>query len=418
MIRPEPDKLTRHSGRSRHIARAIGTVLLVVIVLAAGWFATVFFIPAVAGSLWVSIVLGGLIVGALSLLIGRIFGGRVLMAGAVVLFLVPFALVLPTAPHGAATAKPAPDGTQIRYWDLPTGSRLGYLEYLPDESNGRPPVIYLHGGPGGGVIGDDFPMAEDLATAGFTVYLYDQAGVGFSDQIDPTDYTVERMIEDLEAVRQTIGPPKVNVVGHSWGGSLAAHYAVAHPDAVAHLILNAPGAYGADPPDEPDSIAPTAEEAGELALKPELPRALFLFALLADNGYAKAADDVIPQQNLPYIAEKYIDFDRMSVVDDQMRYSHFNILANKMLNHDVASYDAEVDLPLITAPTLILRGVNDFIAWPIQRQYRDAIPGAMLVAVANGTHSDRFTAQMINFLSGDTLAQHHYSGSAVPITGS
>jgi proline iminopeptidase len=47
---------------------------------------------------------------------------------------------------------------------------------------------------------------QRLADTGFDVYLYDQVGVGRSTRLaDPTEYTIEHAVADLEAFRQAIG---------------------------------------------------------------------------------------------------------------------------------------------------------------------------------------------------------------------
>ena len=67
------------------------------------------------------------------------------------------------------------------------------------------------------------------------MYLFDQAGSGLSDRLPAADYTVERFVADIEAIRQQIGTERLILIGHSWGGTLVAHYAAAHPDRVAKV---------------------------------------------------------------------------------------------------------------------------------------------------------------------------------------
>ncbi|WFR70960.1 alpha/beta fold hydrolase [Prescottella defluvii] len=67
-------------------------------------------------------------------------------------------------------------------------------------------MIVLHGGPG--TPGEGIPSGGDeLADAGFDVYAYDQVGAGRSSRLtDVRGYTVERQVEDLEDIRETLGP--------------------------------------------------------------------------------------------------------------------------------------------------------------------------------------------------------------------
>lgn len=55
---------------------------------------------------------------------------------------------------------------------------------------------------------------------------------------DPRYYTTTDAVADLEAVRQALGAPKLDLVGVSYGTRMAQHYASAHPDAVRSIVLN------------------------------------------------------------------------------------------------------------------------------------------------------------------------------------
>src|SRR3712207_2805724 len=65
-----------------------------------------------------------------------------------------------------------------------------------------------------------------LAGDGFNVYVYDEVGSGRSSRLeDPRGYTLERDVADLEAIREEIGAKRLVLIGHSYGGTLAAAYA-------------------------------------------------------------------------------------------------------------------------------------------------------------------------------------------------
>jgi proline iminopeptidase len=52
-----------------------------------------------------------------------------------------------------------------------------------------------------------------------------------------TEYSLERDIEDLEALRKVMGYSSINILGHSYGGVVAQGYAIKYPNNVKHLIL-------------------------------------------------------------------------------------------------------------------------------------------------------------------------------------
>ncbi len=79
-------------------------------------------------------------------------------------------------------------GTQ--YWNLPTGSRIGYTLVSAKGKKKANSIIYLHGGPGGHVTDRDIEMLSPLALDGYDVYLYDQVGSGQSGRLrNINDYT-------------------------------------------------------------------------------------------------------------------------------------------------------------------------------------------------------------------------------------
>lgn len=103
-------------------------------------------------------------------------------------------------------------------------------------AKGKLPVLMLHGGPGGSH--DSFEPLERLADTGRAVVLYDQAGCGDSGgPQDPSHWTVELFLDQLDAVRRELGLGRVHLLGHSWGGMLALEYALKRSDGLASLTL-------------------------------------------------------------------------------------------------------------------------------------------------------------------------------------
>jgi proline iminopeptidase len=96
-----------------------------------------------------------------------------------------------------------------------------------------PPLLLCHGGPG---LWDMFAdLAPDLASAaGVRAVRWDQRGCGRSQRRGP--YSVARSVADLDAVRAATGVPAVDLLGHSWGATLALCYAVTHPERVRRLV--------------------------------------------------------------------------------------------------------------------------------------------------------------------------------------
>lgn len=107
------------------------------------------------------------------------------------------------------------------------------------QENTGTPLFVLHGGPG-------FPHnyqnnLSTLADNGYPVILYDQVGCGLSDRPEDNSlWTVELYVEELEALRKYLGYKIINIIGQSWGGSLAIEYSLKYQSHVKNLILHSP----------------------------------------------------------------------------------------------------------------------------------------------------------------------------------
>jgi pimeloyl-ACP methyl ester carboxylesterase len=130
---------------------------------------------------------------------------------------------------------------------LSTGSNIATWTLAATPAAGTPtrqtPVVYLHGGPGMYTEDRRIEMGQAFRSAGFTTVFYDQIGGGQSPRIPATQYSLARMIADLEALRVSLGSEKLVLWGNSWGAQLAVLYGQAYPNRVAAFVLTAPGAF-------------------------------------------------------------------------------------------------------------------------------------------------------------------------------
>ena len=100
------------------------------------------------------------------------------------------------------------------------------------------PLLVLHGGPG---MPSYYLESLTALTGSRPVVLYDQLGCGRSDRPDdPSLWTLDRAVAELESVRRALGLHRVHVLGHSWGGFLALAYARRSGDGVTSLVLSSP----------------------------------------------------------------------------------------------------------------------------------------------------------------------------------
>lgn len=106
------------------------------------------------------------------------------------------------------------------------------------EECGNPqgrPVVFLHGGPGGGIAPDYRRFFDPQA---YRIILFDQRGSGQSTPCaEIRENTTWDLIKDIETIREMFKIDKWVVFGGSWGSTLALSYAITHPSKVKALVL-------------------------------------------------------------------------------------------------------------------------------------------------------------------------------------
>ena len=109
------------------------------------------------------------------------------------------------------------------------------LHYEQAGSPDGKPVVFLHGGPGGGIEPDHRRYFDPKA---YRVVLFDQRGCGKSTPHASLDEnTTWDLVADIERLREHLGIDNWQVFGGSWGSCLALAYAQTHPERVTELVL-------------------------------------------------------------------------------------------------------------------------------------------------------------------------------------
>ncbi len=97
---------------------------------------------------------------------------------------------------------------------------------------GLPPLIIVHGGPGGD--SHHLNALRESANRCYVV-LYDQRGTGLSPRVDKEALTLDSSLDDLhDIVSRYADHGPVRLLGHSWGAMLVVAYLGRHPDQVSH----------------------------------------------------------------------------------------------------------------------------------------------------------------------------------------
>lgn len=97
-------------------------------------------------------------------------------------------------------------------------------------------VLLVHGGPGcpSRYLRDSHGALVDR---GLRLVTWDQLGCGESDDpAEPSLWTLDRFVAEMETVRATLGLDEVDLLGQSWGGVLGLEYLLQHPGRIRTFV--------------------------------------------------------------------------------------------------------------------------------------------------------------------------------------
>lgn len=108
--------------------------------------------------------------------------------------------------------------------------------YVETAGKGKP-CVFVHGGPGSSSNYFKATGAAPLVEEKVQMIYYDQRGGGRSSSPKNNNFSLQRMLLDLEELRMFLGIQQWAVMGHSFGGTIVVPYAKQYPQSVSKLIL-------------------------------------------------------------------------------------------------------------------------------------------------------------------------------------
>jgi proline iminopeptidase len=226
-------------------------------------------------------------------------------------------------------------------------------------------------------------------TKEFQVVYFDAYGRGKSDRAsNPGEYTFDRDVDEVEALRQALGLGKIMLYGHSYGGMVAQAYALKYPQSLSQLVL-ADTFHSAEMWQKGNNDTLNAQLANQM---PELWDRLLAIRksgrMSCDPEYQKIEGEMPIAMSYFYDPNNanhagYGTIDINLDVYCQMAGSD----ADMVLGGDLASLDFCPRLKEITAPTLILTGRFDRVAIPrFAVQFNELMPQATFVMFERSGH--------------------------------
>lgn len=255
-------------------------------------------------------------------------------------------------------------------------------------------VLVIHGGPG-------LPFVQQMTgleplTDRFRFHYYAQRGSGDStrpierfessnmyrnmQQLDRT-LGLGAQIADIERIRQILGEEKLILIGHSWGGFLAALYAAEFPANVEAMILIAPANVLVMPqPDKESDLF--ASVRARLPMEQQSEFDEFMADYMDFRTLFSKSEDELVAMNERF--GRYYGTAVAADVPTQGRSGGWMVWAQYVSmgqRHDYRKLLADVG-----APTLVLHGAEDLQSEAASRLYVDALPNANFAVIQGAGH--------------------------------
>ena len=243
------------------------------------------------------------------------------------------------------------------------------MGWLRDGPTDEPPALLLHGGPGLseylGSLGDELDRL--VATA-----RYQQRGVAPS--VTDGERTIESHVRDAVAVLDALGWEQALIVGHSWGGHLAMHFALAHPErTVVAVAIDPLGGVG-------DGGQKKFAENLMAGLTPSERARMDELQALEDPSETEQNESfrmIWPYYFAnPHSAPPFPDFHRDPRAGETWASIHAHLAAGTL----------EKALPQLRVPFVTIHGQKSPIPIAASEETVALVPGGRLISVANSGH--------------------------------
>ncbi len=263
------------------------------------------------------------------------------------------------------------------------GGRIWWrMDGLRHLRSGRAPLIAIHGGPGGA---HDYLLPLTALAEERTIILYDQLDCGESDKPnDPHNWSVDRFVAEVDALRTALELDRCILFGHSWGGLIAVEYVARGAPGLAGAIFASP------------LISTARWVADSLAHRRALPAEVQIVldrheaAGTTDSAECRAAASVMMRRH----------FCRLGTAPPELiqLFRKLNLALHKALWGDnefgctgsLRDYDGSILLQRIGVPSLFLCGEYDKSTPAANRDFAALTPDAKVSVIPGASHMPMF----------------------------
>jgi len=238
------------------------------------------------------------------------------------------------------------------------------------------PVVLIHGNPGSC---QDWGRLYGPLASRYCGFAFDRPGHGHSDRPNHRPITVDVQAQMLHAALKELNVEQPILVGHSWGGALAAAYALEFPDALSGAVLLAPAVYDGDDGVSFLTKVPAWPIVGDLVNFLFTP--LFGAWIVREDLQKAFAPDEVPKHYLRHVLSEWTRPKKVKW------YSVDDALLTESLPKFASRYSD------IRVPVVIVTGDSDLIVPAKENAHRlyEALPHAELIVLEKTGHQIPFT---------------------------
>ena len=238
------------------------------------------------------------------------------------------------------------------------------------------PLVFLHGGPGTPhdyLVSSFLSLEEDLQ-----LIFFDQRGTGRSDYDYEKPLGFNVCIDDIHAITEELCLTRFHLIGHSFGGALAAVYASMYTDKILSmtLISTAPGNASYNEEIEQLSKAKTS--------KADMDEMRDIIAMdPISNKDLDAINRIIELQTKSrFYNQSFIQKPLFETFDSFMKSQ----IVNRAFDDELDKFDIYPMLHKISCKTLILHGRHDTIPLSVPESFHKLIPNSRFVVFERSGH--------------------------------
>lgn len=261
------------------------------------------------------------------------------------------------------------------------------------------PVLIINGGPGLDSAGFE-TVAKAIATEGYQTILFDQRGTGHSKlpEINAKTIRLDLMVADIEQLRTQLKHEKIIILGHSFGGILAAAYAAAYPRHVQKLIFSSSGGLDLQFRDQ------IAERLlNNLSMQEQIKMQMYQLRQRSGDDSESTRDKLALLRANAYVMDK----SKAPLVAARLKVVNMTINSLVFADLEKTNFDLKKKFGSFTAPVLVLQGENDIISVDTAKTIAGSFNRAQLVLLPECAHygwldqPDLYFSAVFSFLQAD-----------------